>query len=404
MNENNNSNNNRDSRSSGVADKRGGHYNRRKNRHNRHNFKNTDSNQKQQNHEMEKETPSTTKKADFAVDFFKNDEVEAYTPSPAATETEYSITVDLDEDATLITEEPLSMVQDDSSPKTEVVGIRFKKAGKVYYFAPEGLQLKPGESAIVETARGLEFGEVACGNKMVNDKDIIQPLRRVVRAATKEDVVRNAENEKKEQEAFTICQGKIAAHGLDMKLIDVEYAFDNSKLLFYFTSAGRVDFRELVRDLASSFRTRIELRQIGIRDEAKLMGGLGVCGRSLCCNSFLSDFVQVSIKMAKEQNLSLNSTKISGSCGRLMCCLRYEHEVYEEELRLSPPLDSLVQTEDGVGTVIEVNPIAGLVKVKNTDKNDVPPKYYHRDNVKVLRTPKAPRNEPPSEEPDSGNK
>lgn len=290
---------------------------------------------------------------------------------------------------------------EDELKKVEVVGVRFKKAGKVYYFAPGEFKLRVGDSAVVETARGLEFGDIACGNRMVREKDIIQPLRPVVRIATAEDVAHNEENKKKESEAFAIGLKKIEEHKLDMKLVDVEYTFDNSKLLFYFTSAGRVDFRELVKDLASVFRTRIELRQIGIRDEAKLMGGLGVCGRPLCCASFLSDFVQVSIKMAKEQNLSLNSTKISGTCGRLMCCLRYEHESYEAELRSMPQVDSTVKTEDGVGVVTEINPIGGLIKVRLTDKSDAPPKFYKKDAVKVLKAVKREPDESGDEEPDS---
>ena len=311
--------------------------------------------------------------------------------------TEYSITVDLsDDDDTIIEEAPA----EDPSSKVEVIGIRFKKAGKVYYFAPGDFKLRAGDAAIVETARGHELGDVACGNRMVRETDIVQPLRPVIRIATKEDIAHGEENKKKENEAFSVCLKKIEEHGLDMKLVDVEYTFDNSKLLFYFTSAGRVDFRELVKDLASVFRTRIELRQIGIRDEAKLMGGLGVCGRPLCCASFLSDFVQVSIKMAKEQNLSLNSTKISGSCGRLMCCLRYEHETYEAEIKLTPPVDSIVKTEDGIGKVVEINPLAGIVKVKLDDKNDMSPKFYHRDNVKVIKASKRPSSEN-DEEPDS---
>ncbi|MBR2080874.1 MAG: stage 0 sporulation family protein [Oscillospiraceae bacterium] len=264
-----------------------------------------------------------------------------------------------------------------------MIGVRFKAAGKVYYFAPGELSVKKADAVIVETARGLEFGEVAMANKVVDSSQIVPPLRPVLRMATDDDIAHNAENKLREKEAFKICLEKIAEHGLDMKLVDVEYTFDNNKLLFYFTSEGRVDFRDLVKNLASVFRTRIELRQIGIRDEAKLMGGLGVCGRALCCSSFLSDFVQVSIKMAKEQNLSLNSTKISGVGGRLMCCLRYENDTYEEELRNSPPMDSLVRTADGTGVVTEVNPLAGTVRVKFPE-NTPPPKLYSRDEVKVI--------------------
>ena len=274
-------------------------------------------------------------------------------------------------------EEPAVMV--------EVVGIRFKSTGKVYYFAPNQKTLKKGDSAIVETARGQEFGEVAIGNTMVKESDTVPPLRPVLRVATEADRVHHAENKKKEEDSFRICNEKIQAHGLDMKLIDAQYTFDNSKLLFYFTSAGRVDFRDLVKDLASVFRTRIELRQIGIRDEAKLMGGMGMCGRPLCCTLFLSDFGQVSIKMAKEQNLSLNSAKISGICGRLMCCLRYEHEAYEYEIKRTPPVDSLVKTVEGTGTVTEINPLVGTIKVRLHAAPDTPPKTFRREDVIMLR-------------------
>ncbi len=266
---------------------------------------------------------------------------------------------------------------------TDIIGVRFKKTGKVYYFDPNGCTAKRGEFAIVDTARGPEFGEVWISNRKVPTTDIVPPLRPCIRIATKEDILHNKENQKKEDEAFKIGNEKIEDHKLDMKLVDVQYTFDNSKLLFYFTSAGRVDFRELVKDLASVFRTRIELRQIGIRDEAKLIGGLGICGRALCCSGYLTDFGQVSIKMAKEQNLSLNSTKISGNCGRLMCCLRYEHQTYEEEIRLTPPVDSVVKTPDGVGTVCEIAPLLGMIKVKLNDVEGMP-KPYHRDNVQVL--------------------
>lgn len=269
---------------------------------------------------------------------------------------------------------------------TEVVGVRFKEEGKVYYFAPGKQTFAKGDTVIVETARGPEYGTVWVANRQVRDSEIIKPLREVLRRATQEDLKHHRENKAKEAEAFRICGEKIAQHGLDMKLVEAQYTFDNSKLLFYFTSAGRVDFRELVKDLASVFRTRIELRQIGIRDEAKLMGGLGACGRPLCCATFLSDFGQVSIKMAKEQNLSLNSSKISGVCGRLMCCLRYEHEAYVEEIKLTPPVDSVVKTPDGIGTVVETSPLRGLLKVKLQD-TDGAPIQIHRDQVKVLSRP-----------------
>ena len=349
------------------------------------------------NHEKKENEPIKNETLSDAVEETVSESVPQVQVDAEPSATEYSVTVDLSDDATLLIDEA---PENDDSPKVEVVGIRFKKAGKVYYFAPGEMKLRLGDAAIVETARGHELGDVACANRMVREKDIVQPLRPVIRIATPEDIRHGEENRKKEDEAFSICLSKIAEHGLDMKLVDVEYTFDNSKLLFYFTSAGRVDFRELVKDLASVFRTRIELRQIGIRDEAKLMGGLGVCGRPLCCASFLSDFVQVSIKMAKEQNLSLNSTKISSSCGRLMCCLRYEHDTYEAEIKLTPAVDSVVRTEDGVGTVIETSPLAGLIKVRLNDKADVVPKFYHRDSVKVISTPKRSANNE-DEEPDS---
>ena len=267
----------------------------------------------------------------------------------------------------------------------EVIGVRFKEGGKVYYFAPNKNVAKSTDYAIVETSRGLEFGKVSCPNKIVSSNEVVQPLRPVIRIATENDIKANDENKRREAEAIKICQEKVNAHGLEMKLIEAEYTFDASKLTFYFTADGRIDFRDLVKDLASTFRTRIELRQIGIRDEAKLMGGLGVCGRPYCCNTFLPDFCQVSIKMAKEQNLSLNSAKISGACGRLMCCLRFEHESYQQEIRLTPPVDSTVKTPDGVGQVTEIAPLTGMIKVNINDSI----KSYHRDNVKVLSLPKG---------------
>ena len=263
---------------------------------------------------------------------------------------------------------------------TKVIGVRFRTAGKIYFFSPGEFEIKQGDHVIVETARGIEYGRVVSAPKEVDDDSVVQPLKSVIRIATEQDEKTVEKNRQKEKEAFKICQEKIRKHGLDMKLIEAEYTFDNNKVLFYFTADGRIDFRELVKDLAAVFRTRIELRQIGIRDETKLIGGLGVCGRPFCCKKFLPDFVQVSIKMAKEQNLSLNSQKISGACGRLMCCLRYEHEVYEEELKRTPKLDSEVVTPDGIGTVCEINPLAGLVKVRLFEAQTV--KQYSRDDVK----------------------
>ena len=271
----------------------------------------------------------------------------------------------------------------------EIVGINFRKAGKIYYFSPNGHTLKLDDRVIVDTSRGVEIGTVKVPNKMVDPSEIIPPLKKIIRPANKDDLERDARNHELEMDAAIICKKKIAAHGLDMSLVAVEYTFDNSKLVFYFTCESRVDFRELVKDLASTFHTRIELRQIGIRDEAKMMGGLAVCGRVYCCAGFLTDFVQVSIKMAKEQNFSLNSAKVSGACGRLMCCLRYEHETYEEALRHTPPVGSIVMTPDGEGTVTEVKPLSSEIKVRlnGTDKDVV--KLFSCSEVRVLRRGKA---------------
>ena len=267
----------------------------------------------------------------------------------------------------------------------EIIGIRFEHGSKVYYFDPKGKTYRLGNHAIVETAQGLEYGEVVISNRKVPEDQVVAPLRPVIRQATREDEAHHEDNRRRQNDAFKICLGKIADHGLDMKLVDCQYTFDNSKLIFFFTSAGRVDFRALVKDLASVFRTRIELRQIGIRDEARMVGGFGVCGRKLCCAGFLPNFVQVSIKMAKEQGLSINASKISGTCGRLMCCLRYEQEAYEREIALMPPADSLVDTPDGRGVVIDIFPISGNVKVKLNDKQDAAPKNYHMSTIKVIR-------------------
>ncbi len=268
--------------------------------------------------------------------------------------------------------------------KVEVIGIRFKDGGKTYYFDPNGCTGTTSNFAIVETSRGVEFGKVCQANKLVSKDEIVPPLRPVLRIATEKDIKANEENKKKEAEALKVCQQKVLAHKLEMKLIEAEYTFDCAKLTFYFTADGRIDFRELVKDLASTFKTRIELRQIGIRDEAKFMGGLGVCGRPFCCSTFLPDFCQVSIKMAKEQSLSLNSSKISGACGRLMCCLRFEHDTYAYEIKRTPPVDSTVKTPDGTGVVTEMSPLAGTIKVNINDTI----KTYHRDEVKILSLPK----------------
>ncbi len=270
----------------------------------------------------------------------------------------------------------------------EIIGINFREAGKIYYFAPMSFKLSLGERVIVETARGVEIGTVKIPNKTVSTSEIVSPLKQITRPATAEDIAKDAENHEAEMEAALICKKKIAAHKLEMSIVAVEYTFDRAKLIFYFTCESRVDFRELVKDLASTFRTRIELRQIGIRDEAKMMGGLGVCGRKYCCAGFLTDFVQVSIKMAKEQNFSLNSAKVSGACGRLMCCLRYEHETYEEAIKVTPPVGSIVETSDGVGTVTETRPLAAEIKVKLNDNEKDAPKLYKCSDVKILKSPK----------------
>ena len=279
-----------------------------------------------------------------------------------------------------------------SEQTTEIVGIRFKVGGKTYYFDPSGIALAAGEFAIVDTARGLEFGEVAIKNSKISNANIVQPLRKVVRKATKDDIARHENNKQKEKDAFKIALEKIAHHKLDMKLVEAQYSFDNSKLLFYFTSAGRVDFRELVRDLASVFKTRIELRQIGIRDEAKMLGGIGMCGRSLCCSKYLSNFAQVSIKMAKEQGLSLNSNKISGNCGRLMCCLNFENQVYLDEIKITPMPGSIVKVNGDKGVVTDAQPLTGMIKVHLDSAPEGERISLHRDAVTILSR-KAPESD-----------
>lgn len=265
----------------------------------------------------------------------------------------------------------------------EVIGVRFKKVGKIYYFDPCGLDVAVGQNVIVETARGVEFGETVIPNREIKDDHVVKPLKKLIRIATEKDHAAVAKNAEKAKEAFRICEKKIAEHKLDMKLVSVEYTFDLNKVLFYFTSEGRVDFRELVKDLASVFHTRIELRQIGVRDEAKMLGGLGICGRPLCCAQFLDDFQPVSINMAKEQSLSLNPTKISGTCGRLMCCLKYEHEVYEELSKVTPKPDTLVKTPEGTGVVVSATMLKGTCQVKLEDSDTV--KCFCCKDCKSLR-------------------
>ncbi|MBR1833860.1 MAG: stage 0 sporulation family protein [Ruminiclostridium sp.] len=271
---------------------------------------------------------------------------------------------------------------------TEIIGIRFKEVGKVYYFSPGNKKVQVGDKVIVETARGVECGEVVIGNREVDDKEVVQPLKPIIRLVTPEDEKRISENEAKEADIIKVFAKKIAEHGLKMKPIDVEYTFDGSKILFYFSAESRVDFRELVKDLAGIYRTRIELRQIGVRDEAKMLGGLGICGRPFCCASFLGEFQPVSIKMAKEQSLSLNPTKISGTCGRLMCCLKYEQDSYDALLRITPKVGAIVETPDGQGQVEDANLLTGILKVKLKNNPDAPAAPYKREDVKLLKDAK----------------
>lgn len=266
-----------------------------------------------------------------------------------------------------------------------IIGVRFKKLGKIYFFNPKGLKIRKGDKVIVETAQGEEYGEVLIPNRYVEDDKIIAPLKKVLRIANYKDHKREQECKKIEKEAFEVCQKKIKEHKLPMNLTDVECKFDNSKILFYFTADGRIDFRELVKDLAAIYKTRIELRQIGVRDEVKRIGGNGVCGRELCCCSFLSDFEAVSIKMAKEQNISLNPSKISGNCGRLMCCLKYENEVYEEKLKKLPNIGAIVKTEDGEGEVDGIETLKERVKVKFKTEEGYSYKRYEAKDITILK-------------------
>ena len=267
----------------------------------------------------------------------------------------------------------------------KVLGVRFKKAGKIYYFDPADMNIQKDTYVVVETARGIEFGECVIGIKEINENDIVAPLKSVLRIATEEDIDRHFKNKDKEKDAFNICLKKIQEHGLTMKLIDVEYTFDNNKVIFYFTADGRVDFRELVKDLATIFKTRIELRQIGVRDEAKMLGGLGPCGRPMCCSSFLGDFASVSIKMAKEQNLSLNPTKISGICGRLMCCLNYEQSTYEDIRKRMPKVGSIVKTSEGTGEVFSNNIVKESVKVKLKKGEEEILEEFKIDTIELIK-------------------
>ena len=266
-----------------------------------------------------------------------------------------------------------------------IVGVRFRKPGKIYFFDPSELEINQKDRVIVETSMGEEIGEVVISKREMPEEKIATPLKKVIRVATNKDLKHAEDNKKKEKEAFKICQEKIKKHNLEMNLIDVEYKFDNSKILFYFTAEGRVDFRELVKDLASVFKTRIELRQIGVRDEVKRIGGNGVCGRELCCCSFLGNFETVSIKMAKEQNISLNPSKISGNCGRLMCCLKYEQEVYEEKQKRLPKVGAIVKTEDGEGVVDSVEILKESIRVQLRDNDGFYYKKYKAEDIKIIK-------------------
>ena len=267
----------------------------------------------------------------------------------------------------------------------KVVGVRFKKAGKIYYFDPVDMNIEKNTYVVVETARGIEFGECVIGVKEISENDIVAPLKSVLRIASEEDINKHFKNKDKEKDAFDICLKKIQEHKLNMNLIDVEYTFDNNKVIFYFTADGRVDFRELVKDLATIFKTRIELRQIGVRDEAKMLGGLGPCGRPMCCSTFLGDFASVSIKMAKEQNLSLNPTKISGICGRLMCCLNYEQSTYEDIRKRMPKVGSIVKTSEGTGEVFSNNIVKESVKVKLKKAEEEILKEFNIENIELIK-------------------
>ena len=266
-----------------------------------------------------------------------------------------------------------------------IVGVRFKNAGKIYYFDPVDFEIEEDMDVVVETARGLEYGTIVVGKKEIDEESLVSPLKPIIRIATEEDTKIYRENKEKAKETFELCLQKIKEHNLTMYLIDCEYTFDRNKLIFYFTAEGRIDFRELVKDLAAIFKTRIELRQIGVRDEAKSIGGLGPCGRSLCCSSWLGDFQPVSIKMAKDQSLSLNPTKISGICGRLFCCLKYEHDVYVEAIEKVPPVGAIVKVDSNKGKVIETNPLLEQVKVEFNDKTI---RICMKDEIKVLQAPK----------------
>ena len=363
-NENKNTNENTaPAEKNGSGDKKGYYKNRRRNRNwkKKKDFKNKPENDKMTDAAPEDALDETEAEEDSAEVSENAEEINVSEESPA--------------------EKPEEKAE--KKEEVEIIGIRFRNSGKVYYFSPGSIAFEAGDHAIVETVRGVEYGDVTVGNKMVPTKEIVAPLKTVIRKATDEDAEKNKQNRALEEAARPIWDEAIKKHALVMQLVDIEYTFDNTKLIFYFTADGRVDFRDLVKDLASTFRTRIELRQIGVRDEAKLIGGLGICGRPFCCKTFLSDLNQVTIRMAKDQNLSLSSAKISGNCGKLMCCLKFEHEVYECEYASFPKVDSIVSTSQGKGVIVESNFLTGKVKVKMNDTNGTL-KVFTPSEVKVI--------------------
>ena len=362
----------------------------RRNQSNRDNRDNRDNKNKEQNKQSKKNgagkiDPSILGDLGFVHNsFVKNHKAEENSSNEPETAIDYSKAIPLRDQIYPPKKEKAPITEEEKQGKTEIIGIRFKEAGKIYYFDPNGEEVSFGTPVIVETARGLEYGFTAIGNRFIPTDSIVSPLKKIIRIANREDTERLEANKRLEKQAESVFVEKVAKLGLEMSLVGVEYTFDNTKILFYFAAENRIDFRELVKELASVFRTRIELRQVGVRDEAKMLGGLGICGRPLCCNTFLGEFAQVSIKMAKDQSLSLNSSKISGTCGRLLCCLRYEDEVYQQEYERTPKVDAIVETEEGKGIVVEANPLKGVVRVRLDSNKEAPPKAFHRDKVKIL--------------------
>lgn len=354
------------------------------NRNNNNNKKNNKHRQPEKHPTKEKIKPSVLSDLGYNSELLKPKKSLAPEVEEKHEEIDYSKAIPLRDQIYPPKKEKKPITEEEKEGKTEIIGVRFKEAGKIYYFDPDGNTVSFGTPVIVETARGVEYGFCAIANRFIPTEVIVTPLKKIVRIGNDADKARLDANKELEAQAGETFKEKVEKLGLEMNLVGVEYTFDNSKLLFYFSAEGRVDFRELVKELASVFRTRIELRQVGVRDEAKIMGGLGVCGRPLCCKTFLGEFAQVSIKMAKDQSLSLNSAKISGTCGRLLCCLRYEDEVYQQEYERTPKVDALVETNEGKGVVVETNPLKGIVKVRLDSKKEAPPQPFHRDDVKML--------------------